>query len=274
MEFREALETLLPFLDDVYDRWGLDAKQLEQMHSLLHPEEKTTCTKGCGACCHFPLVPVTAGEAFAVFARILASGEKLETLAESLFAYAKTYFEFSKREGGLPFTDAQQRAFLKAQLPCPFFVSTPEKGQFSGHCGIFPIRPLICDYFNSTESPELCARKSPHRAFKARIDRGEAAVEEVRQWERAMFGRSALGHLPLFIASFCTEAGMAAFQKEYTLSDEQEALGADGQHEADFEFFVELLEACGYGMQAHDIHNLIAAQEELSQAKNIQNPVS
>ena len=277
MEFTEALQTLLPLMDDVYDRWLLDAGQLQGGLAASHPESKVTCTKGCGACCHFAVVPATAGEAFVLLARLLASGESMASLGARFGAYAASYVTACQKWGGLPFTAARQTLFLAERLPCPLLVTAPYlsaadadsvsgRGRLGGHCGAFESRPLICDYFHSLDDPALCALKKPHATFTSVILRGEAAVEEVRAVERGLFGRSAIGHLPLLLAALCTAEGMALFLKERDLSPEQESQGADGQHEADFDLYVGLLAAAGYQITAGDLHDLIAAQEALAKA--------
>jgi hypothetical protein len=276
MNFSEALESLIPYMDDVYDRWAAEAKQLRGSLAATNPEARITCTKGCGACCHFPLVPVTAGEAFVLLARLLASGRDLEELSALFREYASAYFAACRDWGGLPFTDDRQTRFLARKLPCPLFVKTPPPPEatpamagLGGHCGAFEARPMICDYFHSTESPALCVAKKPHGSFTQVVQRGEAAVEEIRNVERALFGRSAIGHLPLFLAALCTRQGMELFLEEYELTPEQvaedeaeETRGeGHGQHAADFEFYIALMECAGYLVTAEDLHNLIAAQE-------------
>jgi Fe-S-cluster containining protein len=266
MEFSEALQTLLPLMDDVYDRWLLDARQLQEGLAKSHPESKVTCAKGCGACCHFAVVPVTAGEAFVLLARLLASGETITELSTRFSMYAESYFKTCEKWGGLPFTEDRQSQFLTQKIPCPLLVTEPyaSSGGLGGHCGVFASRPLICDYYHSLESPSLCAAKKPHASFSNVFERGESAIEEVRAFERSIFGRSAIGHLPLLLAALCTAKGMALFLEPYQLSSQQLAAGADGQHEADFELFDGLLEAAGYQLKAADLHNLIEAQEALS----------
>jgi hypothetical protein len=269
MEFKEALGTLLPLMDDVYDRWVLEARQLQDGLAGTHPEVKISCAKGCGACCHFAVIPATTGEAFVLLARLLASGRSLEELAALFGAYARSYFAACAKWGGLPFTDGRQSKFLAERLPCPLLVTKPYAPDafhgFGGHCGAFEARPLICDYFHSTDASSLCAEKRPHGSFSRVVERGEAAVEEVRALERGIFGRSAIGHLPLLVAALCTADGMALFLEDYELTPEQEAAGENGQHEADFELFVGLLSAAGYQITEADLHDLIAAQRALSQ---------
>jgi len=275
MEFTEALQTLLPLMDDVHDRWLFDAGQLQGGLATSHPESKVTCTKGCGACCHFAVVPATAGEAFVLLARLLSSGESIASLGARFGAYAAKYFAACQKWGGLPFTADRQTQFLAERLPCPLLVTKPyatagapnSHTSFGGHCGAFESRPLICDYFHSLDDPALCALKKPHATFTSVILRGEAAVEEVRAVERSVFGRSAIGHLPLLLAALCTAEGMALFLTERDLTPEQEDQGADGQHEADFDLYVGLLAAAGYQITAADLHDLIAAQEALGASR-------
>jgi|GEM_PF-626957 len=261
MDFTTALETLIPLVDDVYDRWTADAKQLQESLATTHPETQVTCAKGCGACCHFPVVPATAGEAFVVLARLLAAGRTLEELALTFGTYARSYFAACTKWGGLPFTQERQKRFLSERLVCPLFTRTGDG--FAGHCGVFAIRPLICDYFHSTENPLLCAEKKPHSAFTPIVERGEDAVEELRNIERSVFGRSALGHLPLLLAALCTQKGLDLFLYEHDLTEEQDA-DEHGQHEADFDLYVALLDAAGYSVTAADFHDLIAARAEIA----------
>lgn len=264
MDFTEALETLLPLVDDIYDRWLLDATQLREGFAQTHSETPITCTKGCGACCHFAIVPATAGEAFVLLARLLARGETLDTLHTRFHRYAKSYFAACQKWGGLPFTNDRQALFLKEKLPCPLLDTKGYSTSFGGHCGVFEARPLICDYFHSLDKPSLCAEKKPHATFSRIVERGEAAIEELRAVERGVFGRSALGHLPLLLAALCTQEGLSHFLEEYDLNDDQEAAGENGQHEADFELYTALMAAAGYTITQDDLHNLIAAQEGLA----------
>ena len=138
----------------------------------------------------------------------------------------------------------------------------------AGHCSVFGARPLICDYYNSTDSPALCHSKKPHLTYENLIARGEGAVEEVRGLERQLFGRSALGHLPLLLSSLCTEAGMQAFLNDDFLL-EGPAENFEDQAARDFELYMEMLACAGYQMQAPDIHSLIEAQEELQRKSRL-----
>ena len=222
------------------------------------------CTKGCGACCHFPLISATAGEAFVVLVKLLGAGETPSSLSERLSPYAERYFQFANRQGGLPFTQDRQGAFLAEKLPCPFLVKTDS--DWAGHCGIYKARPNICESYHSTDHPSLCAKKLPHGMIDSLLERTDETVAEIRHAERSVFGRSALGHFPLLLLSLLTNAGLQAFLKETDLVAEADEQGnedwATAQHMADFDLFVELMESIGYSISTNDIQNLIEAQKE------------
>lgn len=258
MNFATALECLLPVVDGVHARWTSDRDSLYSAHAA-HPESpRVTCQKGCGACCHFPLIPSTAGEAFIVLARLIAEGETLEKLQNRFMPYARRYLEAAQRSGSLPLTDEQQRLFLREKLPCPLFISTPEVGPLGGHCGIFEIRPLICDFFHSLESPELCLQKKPHASFSNVMERGHEALDEIRDAERKLFGRSTLGHLPLLLAALMTDAGMKTFLTVVTPGAEE-----NDQDIEDFGLYIELIGCLGYQWGDGEWSSLAKAQAEM-----------
>lgn len=253
----EAIENFLPLVDGAYDDWERDEK------TLLEQNEggpAITCAKGCGACCHFPLIPVTGGEAFVLLQRLLASGTDFLTLRSSLFDYVLKYYEHAVAQKSLPFTDAQQFEFLALKLPCPLFKKEPELHHgLGGSCSVFKARPLICNYYHSLDSPTLCHQKQPHRSLGLVVGRGIEAVDELRRKERKFMGRSALGHLPLLMASLCTEEGLKEFLKKY-----QEAETVEDQELCDFEFLRKLLSATGYEISENDLSSLQEAQKEFS----------
>ncbi len=259
MNFVKALEYLLPAVDAVHARWTTDRDVLFAKHNAHAESPRVTCTKGCGACCHFPLIPATAGEAFVLLARLLAEGQSLEELHGKFSPYARRYLEAARQSGSLPLTDDQQRRFLKEKLPCPLFVSTPEDGPMAGHCGVFEIRPLICDFFHNLESPELCLLKKPHGSFTDVMERGHDALDEIRIAERRIFGRSALGHLPLLLAALMTDAGMKTF-----LTTANPDLGEENSQDiADFGLYLELISCLGYQWSDGEWTSLAKAQSEV-----------
>jgi Fe-S-cluster containining protein len=259
MNFVKALECLLPVVDSVYERWVADRDALSARHAA-HPEApRITCTKGCGACCHFPVIPATAGEAFIVLARLLAEGQSLEELRAKCIPYASRYLEHARRRGSLPLTDEQQHIFLNEKLPCPLFVSTPATGPLGGHCGIFNARPLICDFYHSLETPELCLLKKPHASFADVVERGHQALDDIRSEERKIFGRSTLGHLPLLLAALLTEDGMNAFLKVVEPSEGEE----NSQDIEDFSLYMELIACLGYQWGEGEWDALAKAQSEM-----------
>lgn len=264
MNYAQALQALLPMIDGIYDAWQEAAEHLRGELAERHPHLKVSCRKGCGACCHFPIIPATAGEAFILLNRMLAEGADLAELHARFSSYAQDYFAFARAQGTLPFTDAQQSAFLSLRLPCPLLNKTPTPFDvLGGACSVFNARPLICDYFHSTEDPRLCTQKKPHFSFSSLVECGETAVEEVRAGERQLFGRSALGHLPLLLAALCTSEGLVLFLDDSCA--ELPAESADAQAERDFEFYRLLLGAAGYEMGVADIESLIEAQQALTQ---------
>lgn len=259
MNFAEALECLLPVVDGVHERWVQERDEMLSRHEQRVEGPKITCTKGCGACCYFPIIPATAGEAFVLLARLLADGHPVEELHAKFMTYARRYLERSVRDGSLPMTDSQQRMFMKEKLPCPLFVSTPETGHLGGHCGVFPIRPQICDFFHSLEPKELCLAKKPHGSFSDLTERGHHSIDEIRSAERDIFGRSAIGHLPLLVAALLTDSGL----KEFLTVVEPDSSVENAQDIEDFTLYLRLLESLGYFWGDGDWAALAKAQDEV-----------
>lgn len=261
MDYSEAIQYLIPFVIEQYNFHDKENKKMTSKFLNDHPNEKISCVKGCGACCHFPLVPITAGEAFVLLNRLLAEGFELKALAEKLFAYVKKYFKFSKDNGKLPFLNSDQKKFLTKHLPCPFYVK--ESGSvFSGHCEIFNMRPLICEFYNSIDSPKLCEQKLSHRSIEQVIKKGSITQDTLREFERKIFGRSTIGHLPLLLASLCTKEGLKHFLTEKHLS-ELELQKEYAQEIHDFSLYVEMLDSIGYELGENDLTALEQAQSEM-----------
>lgn len=257
MNFALMLEQLLPVVDDIYDRWTADARAL---NNALPAEIKITCFKGCGACCHFPVVPVTMGEAFILFNHLLAAGYSTTRLqAMFISGYSNRYFDFARKVESLPFDATRVRLFMKEALPCPLFERTPtQENPLSGHCTAFSVRPLICDYFHSTDSPELCFRHKPHGTLTHIIQRGIDAVDELRAFERKHFGWSVLIHLPLALAVLCTQAGL-----DFVTSHRIQALESeDEQSLYEFQLFAKMMSFLGYKLGESDLKSLQIAQDE------------
>ena len=259
MNFVSALELILPVVDDVYSRWKMDRDSLLAHHSM-HPEApKITCSSGCGACCYFPIIPATAGVAFVLVAKLLADGHSLEDLSARFSRYARIYLDHARKQGSLPISDEQQRLFMNEKLPCPLFNSAETLGPLRGHCGDYDKRPLICDFFHSVEDPSLCWKKKPHGSYSDVMERGHDAIEEIRTQERKIWGRSALGHLPLLVASLLTEAGMSIFLSPVTTPSPDE----NDQDYLDFSLYIELIACLGYQWSDGEWASLAKAQSEV-----------
>ncbi len=148
---------------------------------------------------------------------------------------------------------------MAEKLPCPLFVRAENQGQLRGHCGDYDKRPLICDFFHSVEDPALCWKKAPHGSYADVMERGHDALEELRTHERKIWGRSALGHLPILVASLLTEAGMNHFLTAATPSSDEES----SQDYLDFSFYLELLDCLGYQWSDGEWESLAKAQSEV-----------
>ncbi len=261
MDYKTAVEKLIPFILSKYENFQKEVDASVTEFTQKFPKEKISCMKGCGACCHFPLVPVTMGEAFTLLNRLLAEGFDLQSLAQKLFDYSHDYFKFAQENETLPFKDADQKKFLKLKKPCPFFVKE-EGNQFAGHCGIFAMRPLICEFFNSLDSPKKCQTKLEHRSLETTNEIGSYTQDEIREYERKIFGRSTLGHLPILLAALCTQEGLAAFlaEKHLTTVELQEEY-ADAVN--DFSLLTDMLASLGYNVTEKDIIALEEAQSEM-----------
>jgi Fe-S-cluster containining protein len=296
MNFASASNRLVPYISEVYRLWQIDSKQIEKNLTTVKPEaadssqypikgeekpesqhrNRIQCTKGCAACCYFPVISASAGEAFFLLLQLLAAEKSLAEINELFGTYARNYFQACHKNGGLPFTDDKQTLFMKEKRPCPLL--KVGSSLWTGECSIYPNRPLICDYFHSTDSPSKCASKEPHGLFSELVERGENAVEQIRNFERSVFGRSCMGHLPLLVYALTTQSGMDAFLKEvrFNTSRTPDPSGTadqltefpgdeiEWQHHADFELYLELMEAAGYQVTSEDIHNLIEAQNQYS----------
>jgi Fe-S-cluster containining protein len=252
------LEGLLDAVETVY-------ATARQTLSEQYQDQPVTCHKGCGACCHFPLISATSGEAFVLYHILEQAVEDTQALRNRLLAYAHRYLEYARSKGNMPFTDSEQReAFLALKIPCPLLRT--EESPLAGYCSIHPARPLICDYFHSLEAPALCAEKRPHATSSAIIQTGIGAVDHLQAQEIALLGRSALGHLPLLLAAFATLEGREAYLSRGFHDDETEAL-PEPQRDAAYGFglYMELLAALGYPFGERDIASLLKAQEELLQ---------
>ncbi len=261
MDYSTAIGHLIPFILEKYEKFELESENATKDFLEQNPSEKIACIKGCGACCYFPLVPITAGEAFVLLNRLLAEGIDLNQLAEKLFLYSEKYFENANENGALPFIDSDQKKFLTKKLPCPFFVKE-EKNEFSGHCGIFGLRPLVCGFYNSIDSPKLCAQKLSHRSIEQAVGLGSFTQDSIRDFERKTFGRSTLGHLPLLLAALCTKEGLEAFLNEVPLTEEElKEDFAEGVH--DFSLYAEMLKSIGYHIGENDLLALEQAQSEM-----------
>ena len=269
MDFSEAASQLMPEFDRIYDQCSKDSTALIRDFQILNPTQAIQCAKGCGACCHFPLISTTAGEAFVVLVKLLGAGQSFKEISQNVLSYANDYLTKANSTGGLPFTDKMQRAFMKSNPPCPFFVKETDLPLHSmaGHCGIFNIRPHICESYHSTDNPALCALKQPHGMISSLLDKSDSYVSEVRQFERILFGRSTVGHFPLLLAALCTQNGLDSFLRELNAkpasSDSEISDQIEAQHMADFDLFVEMMASLGYDVTSEDIHNLITAQTEL-----------
>lgn len=253
------LSKLITGIDEIYESYRKDTSNMEH-------ESIISCHKGCGACCHFPLISATVGEAF-VLHNLLNSIETVrEDLNRHIRAYASKYFSYCRSEGSLPFTESQQaKAFAELKLPCPLFRVTGES--LEGHCGVFTVRPLICDYFNSMDSTHLCTHKLPHKSYLPLIKRGEEAIDEIQTLERTLFGRSTIGHLPLLLAAFTNDEGLACLTNTDFRNEETDSLSPEeAQWSYDFDLLIGLLRAAGYSLTEADIHSLLAAQKETSGA--------
>ncbi|KAB8030836.1 YkgJ family cysteine cluster protein [Fluviispira multicolorata] len=261
MDYKTAITQLIPFIDNIYTEYDEASKISLKEFQIDFSNEKITCQKGCGACCHFPIIPVTAGEAFVLLNKLLATGYDLNSLAEMLFKYKDEYFKFTKKNGKLPITNSDQKLFLKENIPCPFLLKK-DSSIHSGSCGIFDFRPLICDFYNSIDSPKLCELKLEHRSIESIASNGSVAQDKIREFERNLFGRSSIGHLPLLLASFCTQNGLNSFLtiKKLTADELSEEYA---QELNDFSLYHELLSSIDYILTEKDILAIEEAQSDL-----------
>ncbi len=256
LSFTEAVQVCVPFVHDIHSRWKVK-------HSEIAETQKAhSCQKGCGACCHYGLISSSSLEAFFVLTHCLGSGQTLSGLHEASMTYVENFKLACSEWGHLPFAKASRLAFLKKKVPCPLFVSTPLPDQpYSGHCGVYEARPVICGQFHSTEAPKKCEELEPHGTESAVIDLGEVAGHTLREFERAQFGKSALGHLPLIFAALTTEDGLKAFLRRDEPAKPSDA-DPHAQETLDFFFYAELLGCLGISLGEADFADLERAQAE------------
>jgi Fe-S-cluster containining protein len=223
---------------------------------------KKTCKKGCGACCHFAMIPVTLGEAYVFSQRLIADESfDLTRFLGHLKTYLETYVSFASQNGGLPILDEQEKTFLAQALPCPVFEKeTP--GKFSGHCKSYTNAPMICKSFHSLESPNLCATKSNHKCYTPVIQQGLNSTESLRVMEREHFGFSVIGHLPVLMGIVFSTPIENLFQFDPEDFDDSICdTEASKQSWKDFHMYTRFLLKLGYQMTATDYRNLSEAQE-------------
>lgn len=261
MDYSTAIHHMIPFILEIYEKNKQESENILNKFVKDYPNEKVTCAKGCGACCYFPIIPATAGEAFVLLNRLLAEGFELNILAEKLFHYVEKYISFAKDNERLPLLDIDQKKFLSAKLPCPFFEKN-SNSLFAGHCGIFTIRPLICGFYNSVDSVKLCEQKLPHRSIETVVHKGSLTQDSIREFERKTFGRSTIGHLPLLLASLCTQEGLQSFLKVCHLT-ELDLEKEYAQEINDFSLYAEMLNSIGYNISENDLLALEQAQSEM-----------
>lgn len=263
----ESINNLMTRVHFLYGQWRPVANVLYE--SLAENHLVVSCQKGCGACCHFPLITAASVEAFVLYHELREACPCSDSFHDSLRNYTNAYFALAREYGSLPFTNEQQRLFFAHNLPCPFFLTDNSLSSFGGHCAIHPSRPVICDSFHSLDTPQLCARKQPHRTAEILIGAGEEALRQIRDIEYEILGRSTLGHLPIFLAAFATPEGQTLYRRgvchDGSNSGQEEEYHSDDYLAAqDFQLFAELLAAAGYVIGEADIASLLLAQQEVS----------
>jgi Fe-S-cluster containining protein len=262
MEYSLAVQKFIPFVLELYEKQKTEIEQNTTQFTQKYPNEAKSCKKGCGACCHFAMIPVTISEAFVLLNQLIVEGQNLKELSEQLFSYVAKYFKIANKIGNLPITEKDQKNFLAEALPCPFFRQEAPNQTMVGHCGVFEIQPSICIFYHSIDSPALCAQKKPHRTIEAVMQQGFNMQNELQNFERKILGRSALGHMPLLLAALCTTDGLNTFLQEKPLSA-AELHQEYAQELHDFTFYAELLGAIGYTLTERDILALSQAQKEI-----------
>lgn len=250
---------LIALLEKIEKVYGNTYTTLEEKAQDLqaHTNLSITCKKGCGACCHFPLIPVASAETYVLYSLITTASPDKESLKQHLRNYAIKYLNFAHKENSLPITEAQQRkAFLELSMPCPLFIPTGD--HFEGHCGVFAHRPIICNSYHSLDSASLCAQKQAHSSFQDLISLGEEALTDIQNFERNLLGHTALGHLPLLLAAFTFEE----FTQYYLQGGSTIEANHLDSETRDFNLFAEALSTLGYHFSQNDLNSWTQAQEE------------
>jgi Fe-S-cluster containining protein len=146
---------LLAVTREVYALWDWTVRQFEAGRPLPEP---LACRPGCSFCC-YNRVELTPPEAF-VIADFLLRGVAPAQLPGLMAALKE---ELARRRGLSPTELARRRR----EFPCPFLSRD--------HCGIYPVRPLMCRAMHSLEA-EHCRRSLesaellPDRYYEHRHD--------------------------------------------------------------------------------------------------------
>ena len=141
-------------------------KCVEMACEHLKPEEKVTCSKGCGICCR-QVVPVSVPEAMFLHSYL----DRLPTERREHFqSRLKTIADSSRRNGILPALEnagsdheaiAAAEAYFNQGYECPFLEE--------GVCSIHAVRPFACREFNAVSDPELCENPFENRVRKVPV---------------------------------------------------------------------------------------------------------
>ena len=252
LSFAEAAKACWNHIADAQGRLLLDPSDQAVATGLA-----VTCSKGCGACCHYGLISSSSIEAFGVVVAWVGQAKPLGELARLCDEYVRGYRSFIERNGHAPFSLTARRKFMLEKLPCPLFIKGSEPWQ--GHCGFYEHRPLICSYFHSLDVPSKCSLILPHSLEPGVVQSGDQEAEFLRDVERQTFGKSALGHLPLLIAALTTAEGMSAFLR---VEDRESVSNPDDQSLFDFYFLEELYAAVGIELGKSDYEDLGRSQKE------------
>jgi len=227
-------------LNSFLENWESTEQEWQEISSRIKKEENPSfvCFKGCGTCCHFPLISASTGEAFLLYH--LLKNIYHESLDILLKDYASLYFRLVQKYGGLPFLEETRTLFFQEKLPCPFLNQ-------EGACSIYGLRPLICSFYHNTESVSLCEEKKPHRVHEELVREGERLLLERKGFEHQLLGHSALGHLPLLMAACTSPSYLEKYTQGY--EDRQE------NEERNLELFLLVYESLGYQVTSSDLEN-------------------
>ncbi len=113
---------------------------------VLHPFGRSSCTKGCAACCN-QLIPISAAEVYYLKRQIKLLTNAQQKRIRLRFIQIHKALENCLQHPNHAKMNFEQKYFELKQA-CPFTEN--------GACCIYQQRPLVCREYHVGSSPSLC----------------------------------------------------------------------------------------------------------------------